>query len=486
MKSIYAAVEKLVGYAQEKLSLPARNALYVRNTVLGILGSDGFESTGAEYAGESVTELLGGLLRASADENLISEEDFERIGDLIMGVLTPAPQEIQERFEALCAEDSQKATDWLYDLSVYSDYVKKEKLDLNPRFERKGLIVTINKAKPEFRDSKKAAMGNSTKSGYPKCTICRENEGYFGRNKRTLRTVSIKLGGEDWFWQFSPYGYFRQHGIAVNTKHTPMHVDEATFYRLMDFVDRFPQWFLGCNAALPRIGGSVLAHDHYQGGGEVLPLQKARVAIAMKHPSYPDAEVAVLDWPGTAVRITAQSRETVASLSEIVRKFWVGYSNAAAGIVAEDADGIHSAVSPTVVKKDGRYEMTLILRNNITSEQYPDGVFHAHPEFHVIKKESIGLIEAQGLFILPGRLEEQMGRLAVALERGEALPADLSEFEMIFGEMKAMRPSFNKEQAEEAVKEELASVCERILGNTAVFATAEETANFMKEAGFVL
>lgn len=485
MKEVLNYVGKLVGYAKQRLELDGRNEFYARNTVLGIIGAESWDDgASVSYAGESITVLLNGLMHACVREGLIAEEDSERIADAVTGALMLSPKEVNERFGGL-APCAKKATDWLYDYAVCSDYVKKEKLDANPRFTAEnGLIVTINRAKPEFRDPKKAASGNSTKGGYPKCTICRENEGFFGRSKRTLRTVSLKLGGEDWFWQFSPYGYFYQHGIAVNSQHIPMHVDKDTFYNLMDFTDLFPHWFIGCNAPLPRIGGSVLAHDHYQGGGEKLPLMGAPVAIALRHKDYPEAEIGVLDWFGTAVRVVSKDRDTVAALSEIVRKGWISYEDKEKFIIPEDKDGVHSAISPTVFKTERGYEMNIILRNNITTEEYPDGVFHAHPEFHIIKKESVGLIEAQGLFILPGRLVEQFKEIKKLLVSGADLPESLEEFRMLFDEMKKMRKSFTPEQAEEAVKRELGDVCERILKNTAVFKTHEETAEFMRRLGF--
>ncbi len=484
MKNVCYYTDLLIGYAKEKLDLDGRDELYVRNTVLDLVGAESYEKTDAVYEGQTCTVLVKGLIESAISAGIMDEDDSARVADGVMGAVSLSPKEVEERFSALYKKDAKEATEWLYTYSVLSDYVKKEKLDANPRFEKRGLIITINLAKPEFRDAKKAASGNSTKGGYPKCTICRDNEGFFGRNKRTLRTVSLKLGGQDWFWQFSPYGYFYQHGIAVNCEHTPMHVDEATFTRLMDFVDMFPHWFIGCNAALPRIGGSVLAHDHYQGGGEVLPLHKAKGAISFRHKNYPNAEICVLDWPGTAIRVTSKDRADITGVCELIRAAWCSYENKALGIIAEDEGGVHSAISPTVVKRDGKYEMTLILRNNVTTEEYPDGVFHAHPEFHVIKKESIGLIEAQGLFILPGRLVEQLGALQEVLVKGENLPDSLSDFALLYNEMTANVKSFTKESAEEAVKEELCSICERILQNTAVFKSFEQTAEFLQGMGF--
>lgn len=485
MREVYCALDRLIAYAHEKLGLSQRNEAYVRNTLLDLVGLESYEETGQTYDGRSVSALLNDLVAACERAGLAVAPD--RLTDGVMGALMLSPEAVEEAFAAHMAISSAEATEWLYSYCVLSDYVKKEKLDANPRFTAEnGLIVTINRAKPEFRDPKKAVSGNSVKGGYPKCTICRTNEGYFGRNKRTLRTVSLELDGERWFWQFSPYGYFHEHGIAVNEKHIPMHVDRSTFVKLMQFVDMFPHYFIGCNAPLPRIGGSVLAHDHFQGGGETLPLHRAPVSVALRHPDFPDLEAGVLDWPGTVVRITGQDAQRIADLAEIVREAWCSYSDAARGIVSEDKDGVHSAVSPTVVRTERGYEMNIILRNNITSERYPDGVFHAHPEFHVIKKESIGLIEAQGLFILPGRLVEELADLEALLVSGGELPERYADYAMIFGELKEMSASFTAETAHEAVKKELASVCHRILENTAVFKTQAETAQFMIEkAGFI-
>ena len=348
-----------------------------------------------------------------------------------------------------------------------------------------GTQVLINLAKPEFKNMKKAAAGNSVAGGYPSCTICHENEGFAGRDKRTLRTVPVTLGGEPWFWQFSPYGYFHQHGICVNTEHTPMHVDRDTFGHLLDFVDRFPGYFLGCNAALPRIGGSVLAHDHYQGGGEHLPMHKAAAWATFHMNGYPDAVVEILDWPGTAVRVVSRNRDAIVEISDMIRLAWQQFDDSAANIASHDADGNRqSAVSPSAIITDRGYEMSLIFRNNAVSSEYPEGVFHAHPEFWPIKQEPIGLIEAQGLFILPGRLVDQLAQLENALAEGQPLPASVSEFTLEWDELTAaLNGNRDRAAIHQAVHEELGSVCERILGNTAVFKTKEQTVAFLAELG---
>ncbi|MGN1103942.1 MAG: hypothetical protein ACI4QI_03615 [Candidatus Coproplasma sp.] len=452
MQDLLKKAEELTAYAEEFLELDPYNANYVKNRVLEIL------------------------------QNCEGEELSEEEADEVYGALSLMPSEVNAKFQSLLKQGGKAATDWFYNYCVHNDYVKKAKLDNNPRFESAGLIVTINKAKPEFRDPKKAKAGNSVDGGFAKCVICRENEGYGARNKRTLRTVDLTLGGQSWFWQYSPYGYFHEHGIAVNCEHIPMHIDEGTFTRLMDFVDMFPHYFIGCNAALPRIGGSVLAHDHYQGGGEILPMHKAKAAYTLKHAKYPDAIIEVVDWPGTVVRVCSHSRRDIVELCEEIRKAWVDFNNPELGIIAEDSEGIHNSISPTVVKTDRGYEMSVILRSNITSEEYPDGVFHAHPEFHTIKKESIGLIEAQGLFILPGRLEAELGEIENIIKSNSPLPPEYAPFKLVYDETKAIYES-EKIDIHEAMKKELGSICSRILENTAVFKDRQLTIKFMQDLG---
>ena len=249
----------------------------------------------------------------------------------------------------------------------------------------------------------------------------------------------------------------------------------------MELGDTFPHYFIGCNAPLPRIGGSVLAHDHYQGGGEILPMHKAKAVYTLKHKDYPDAIIEVVDWQGTVVRVVSKNRRSIEALCGAINEKWVKYDNPALGIIHEDADGIHNAISPTVVKTARGYEMSVILRSNITSEKYPDGVFHAHPEFHVIKKESIGLIEAQGLFILPGRLEEQLGEIEKLVAQGKPLPPEYAEFKLVYDEVKAIGGN-----AHEAMQKELGSICNRILENTAVFKDKKQTIEFLKDLGITL
>ena len=480
MKEFQRSIDKLVSYAQAELGLTRKNADYVRNGIMEMFGT-AFPRTDAQPAG-TIAELLDEFARNAVDAGVFEEYDKERFCDAVMGALSLSPQEIQDAFYAVEKEKGSKAaTDYFYGYCVKNNYVKKAQLDKNLRFESDGLIITVNKAKPEFRDAKKAAAGNAVGGGYPSCTICHENEGFSGRAKRTLRTVDITLGGQKWFWQYSPYGYFYQHGIAVNCAHTPMNIDENTFYNIMDFVDMFPHYFIGCNAALPRIGGSVLAHDHYQGGGEVLPMQRAGIRRRVDCRND-KVSVGILDWSATVVRVSGKSRGDIAAVSEKIRKAWVAYDDKSLGIIAEDKDGLHNSISPTVRKNGDTYDMNIILRSNITSDRYPDGVFHAHPEYHAVKKESIGLIEAQGLFVLPGRLDGELDRICDCVLRGK-LDDGLKDFASVYDETVALWRSGRYKDVHDAARAEIGSVCKCILENIAVFKTDGQTMEFLKAAG---
>lgn len=507
LTEVYASIDALIDYALAHLDLDPRNADWTRNQIFALFHLDSYPgpktTTSAASVSDAVQDIVGSRSQAPSDEKtpdpllaafraaattagLFDPEEGPAYADTIMGILSANPADLDDRFLLIEHRDGgMAAMQWFYDYCVANNYVKRAQLDRNPRFDSHGLTVTINLAKPEFKNMKKAAAGNAVSGGYPKCTICHENEGFAGRNKRTLRTIPATLGDEPWFWQFSPYGYFYQHGICVNDEHTPMHVSRSTFGHLLDFVDRFPGYFLGCNAALPRIGGSVLAHDHYQGGGELLPMHKAAAWATMTLPEYPDATIEILDWPGTAVRVVAKSRDTIIEVCDKIREGWINYSNPELDIICEGEDGKRSAVSPSAIITERGYEMSLIFRNNSVSEELPEGIFHAHPEFWPVKQEPIGLIEAQGLFILPGRLINQLGLIEDALAEGKPLPEEVGEFTLEWDELTAtLNGERDRDAIHAAVQDELGSVCERILGNTAVFKHKELTRDFMEGLGF--
>jgi UDPglucose--hexose-1-phosphate uridylyltransferase len=271
---------------------------------------------------------------------------------------------------------------------------------------------------------------------------------------------------------------------VFNSRHIPIVIDRSAFRKLLEFVEKFPHYFVGSNADLPIVGGSILAHEHFQGGHYEFAMAKAPVEKKLSFRGFEDIDAGIVKWPMSVIRLSSEDAPGIVGLADRILGCWRGYSDEDAFIFARTDGEDHNTITPIARKRGDKYELDLVLRNNITTEEYPDGVFHAHPEFHIIKKESIGLIEAQGLFILPGRLEAQMGELEKLLVSGGELPEELVEFKMIFEEMKAMRETFTAEQAAQAVKDELASVCERILDNTAVFKTHSQTAEFLKLKGF--
>lgn len=487
---VYLAIDELIAYAQNNLLLDEFDTDYARRAVCNILGIDSYAPQ--EIDNEKIEALdrpdllIGALTDVAEGLGIIDAANVPAASDMIMSALSLRPSEINDIFDSL---GGKKATDFLYDYCVKNYYVKRTALERNIRFKsgytRLGLEITINKARPEYADAASAAAGNKPAGGYPECSICAENEGFAGTGKCALRKVDIELGGENWFWQYSPYGYIGKHGIAVSAEHKPMCVDENTVIRLMDFVDQFPHFFIGCNAALPGVGGSVLSHEHFQGGEEMLPIHRASGKIKLTYPKYPLADVEVLDWYASVIRVTSQSRQVLREIEEDIRKGWEAYSDEKRGIVAEDGEGKHNAVSLTMRKiSNGRYALDITLRSNVKSKKYPDGVFHTHPEFSALKKEANGLLEAQGYFILPGRIEEQMKTLNDCLVNKQPLPDDMKDFALIYNEIiKENGTEMSKVDAGIYIKEEFGSVCERILGNIAVFKTPEETAEFLVGLG---
>lgn len=488
LSRVYEAFDSLLFFASERLELPPANHIWVRNQILGLFNLDSYAPSAVEAPSDtSGTELMDELASALIQAGLATAEQMPSLSDQILGIVSLDPARLQQRFASIAeAESSTAAMTWLYDYSVATNYVRKADLDRNPRFSSGDLIITINLAKPEFRTAASAQSGNSVSGGYPQCTICRDNEGFAGRVKFTLRTVPLTLDGEDWFWQFSPYGYFNEHGIAVNCEHRPMHVDERTFAKLMDFVDLYPEYFLGCNAALPRAGGSVLGHDHFQGGRGPLPMQVARAWQTFDSATCDDALIEVLDWHNTAIRIVSPNRAAIETIAQTINTGWRAYRNEALGIIPGIGNEHFHAISPTAIKTERGYELSIILRSNITSAEYPEGVFHAHPEFFAIKQESIGLIEAQGLFILPARLVSQLGEIKELLISGGALTDELAEFDLVFDELRQRLGSAPSPDAvDQAIVDELGSVCQRILANTAVFKDRQHTVEFLESLGLI-
>lgn len=493
------AIESLLYYAQAHLLLDDLDVIWARNMILDELHKSDYTQYEVDYealdALDRPDSVIEPIVNYAVENGVITDENREYFAARIMNIVCKRPAEVTDLFADLHAKSAAKAFDWLYDYGIKSDYIHLTKIGNNRHWEAKAtkgkIEVTVNTSRPEknLKDIK-AALDKKSDSNYPPCNICKENEGYaYGSQiRQTLRTVPIVLGGEDWFWQFSPYSYFNQHGIAVNGEHTPMKVDGDTITKLFDFIDFMPGYFIGCNAALPGIGGSILTHDHFQGGAKMMPMHKAADKYKLKSAEYPYIEISVIDWYNSALRLACSNREKLIEFATKINDAWADYSDENVGIIAKSGDTRHNGITPIVRKAADKYVVEIILRNNRADDEHPEGIFHAHREFHNIKSESIGLIEAMGLFILPGRLDRQLAEVEKYLTKevkysAAKLTDDMKIHQPMIEKLlkEAGSAKLSEVEARLNVKDEINRVCECILDNTAVFKKdAEGEAAFEK------
>ncbi len=485
-------VEELLVYAERFLSAEPEDKNYLRNRLLAALRLTAAAEVTPDTAwvnALTVPDALTEKLRAYALEAGLCEDGYEAIfATEVMGLLTPAPSAINRRFRELREKEGvDKAVAWFYDLCIANDYIQKTAIARNLGWTYADgdniLEITINLSKPEKNNKDIAKLLKQTKKeAYPACLLCGENEGYQGTlthpARANLRTLSLTMGGEAWFVQYSPYAYYDEHCIAISRSHSPMKVDATTPDKLLDFVDAFPSYFIGSNAALPIVGGSILNHEHYQGGGYRMPMHRAPIAKAYKTKKYPGVSLGRLDWYNSALRLESTDRRALAALTADIIEAWATYDNPACGIFSHTGDTPHNTLSPIARREGDRYIMDIILRNNRTDETYPDGIFHAHPEYHNIKREGIGLIEAMGRFILPGRLKTQVAEIAELLAGktpyDPAAIADPSHplslhASMIAALMAEQKAPLTLEAATARLTDHINRVCASILDNTAVF-----------------
>lgn len=462
-------ISKLLYYSVSKFDSEKRNLTLLKNRLIDFFNCGEMTECliDKEVTAEEIQQDVAVYLKSNG---VYSVHEYNAVIDKLMDIISLMPSTVEKKFERLFKyEGSSVATNWLYQYSVDNLSVKESILNDNPRFVSNGLNITINKARPEYRNAEQAKKGAQIAGGYPQCIICKEAEGFGFLNKRALRMISLKLNGENYYWQYSPYGYFREHGIVVSDKHMPMHVDRNTYYKLMDFVDLFPHYFIGCNAALPGIGGSILAHDHFQGGRMVLPLHKAEITEKIHVDKYSNVEIGIVDWPCNVVRLIGKEKNVLAEIAYKIQSTWERYSNCILNIVASDNNGQHNAVSPTVIKSNDNYEINIVLRSNLTDSKHPDGIFHTEPKYQIIKKESIGLLEAQGFFVLPGRLDTQLREIEECVKNGILIDS-LYEYKYIFDELlelKEFRKQFSS--IHNIIEYEIGVVCKKILSSIAVF-----------------
>ena len=426
-------IDSLISYAMNTgLAMP-EDHMVLQNRLLEALGKDEYIPSHEEQI-EDLEQILKGLLdyacaNGLCEDNITARDLFDT---KLMGLLTPMPREVIRTFREKFADSAEAATDYYYKLSCDSDYIRRYRIAKDMRWKYASdygdLDITINLSKPE-KDPKAIALAKSMpQSGYPKCQLCAENEGYAGRMDHPARgnhrMIPMTVCGEQWMLQYSPYVYYNEHCIALNAAHVPMKIDRSCFDKLLDIVTRFPHYFVGSNADLPIVGGSILAHEHFQGGRCLFPMEAAPVEQEVTIPGFEDVKTGIVKWPMSVLRLTGPDKERIAQLAEKILAAWRGYTDEAAFIFAE-TDGVpHNTITPIARRRGADYEMDLVLRNNITTEEYPLGVYHPHAELHHIKKENIGLIEVMGRAVLPARLKEELALVAELLENGGDLTAD--------------------------------------------------------------
>ena len=405
----------------------------------------------------------------------------------IMGLLTPPPSVVERKFFDLYREDPKKATDWYYTFSQDTDYIRRYRIEKDMKWTAEteyGLLdITINLSKPE-KDPKAIAAARLAKaSSYPKCLLCRENVGYAGRvnhpARQNHRIIPANVAGGGWFMQYSPYVYYNEHCIVFNGEHVPMKIDRSAFRKLFDFVSEFPHYFIGSNADLPIVGGSILSHEHFQGGGYEFAMAKAGIEKALVFKGYEDVTAGIVKWPMSVIRISSEDDERLVDLADKILTFWRGYTDEEAFIYASTDGEPHNTITPIARKRGDKFELDLVLRNNITTGEHPLGVYHPHSELHHIKKENIGLIEVMGLAVLPARLRTEMQDLNAAIRQGADIRADetLEKHADWVDELKVKYPDLaakSEEELAEVLQKEIGIVFAKVLEHAGVYKRTDE------------
>ena len=419
---IYDSIKKLVQYGIEKDLITQEDANYTINRLLEILDLDEYIEPEQNYENINLETTLMEILDYSVEKGLIDDTIINRdlFDTKLMSVLVPPPHEVIEEFKKLYLQSPERSTDWYYKFSQDTDYIRRYRITKDIRWQTEteygNLDLSINLSKPE-KDPKDIAAAKSAKQkGYPKCMLCPENVGYAGRlnhpARQNHRIIPLQIGGESWYFQYSPYVYYNEHCIVLNSKHTPMVINKSTFKKLFDFIKIFPHYFVGSNADLPIVGGSILSHDHFQGGHFEFAMERAEIEKYFTIKGFEDIETGILKWPMSVIRIRHKNTERLVEFAAYILNKWRNYNDKDVFIFSETNGEPHNTITPIARKKDNVYELDLVLRNNITTDEYPLGVYHPHKELHHIKKENIGLIEVMGLAVLPSRLEKELKETA--------------------------------------------------------------------------
>jgi len=490
--TVSSAIKTLVKYGIKEGLLDSLDEIWAINRVLEVLELDAIEGDAEICGNASLEELLKVLLDYACEKGICEDSVVYRdlLDTKIMGAICPRPSEVIKKFNELYEESPEKATNFYYHISRKSDYIREYRIKNDLKWvtptEYGDIDITINLSKPEKDPKAIAAALKMKQSSYPLCMLCPENEGYAGRvnhpARQNHRVIPLELENENWCLQYSPYVYYNEHCIVFSADHTPMKISEKGFRRLFAFVKKFPHYFVGSNADLPIVGGSVLTHDHFQGGNYEFAMAKAPIETKVTFKGYEDIEAGIVKWPMSVLRLIGDDTDKICELSGKILAKWRGYTDEAAFIFAETDGTPHNTITPIARFRNGKFEIDLVLRNNITTEKYPDGVYHPHPRHHHIKKENIGLIEVMGLAVLPSRLKAEIAILKDAIVNGKDITADeaIAKHAEWVEEIKKNN-TITEESCEKVLQDEIGKVFADILGQCGVYARTEEgKAQFLK------
>ena len=487
------AISRLAAYALQTGLIQENEYTWAVNTILDTLKLDSYTDPGQDWGELELAPILEELLDDAYARGVLTENSVvyrDLFDSELMGRLTPRPAQVIEKFQNLYHDDPKAATDWYYKFSQDTNYIRRDRIARDMQWkaptEYGDLDITINLSKPEKDPKAIAAAKNLPASAYPRCQLCAENEGYAGRvnhpARQNHRIVPITINGSPWFLQYSPYVYYNEHCICLNSEHVPMKIDRACFAKLLDFVRQFPHYFVGSNADLPIVGGSILAHDHFQGGHYTFAMEEAPVETPFTFPGFEDVETGIVKWPMSVVRISSENSDRLIDLADKILLAWRGYTDERAFIFAETDGEPHNTITPIARRRGDKYELDLVLRNNITTQENPLGVYHPHAELHHIKKENIGLIEVMGLAVLPARLKEELAAVADCLASGGDLRGnELTAKHADWAEDFAKNYAITKDNALDIVQKETGLVFAQVLEHAGVYKrTPEGKAAFLR------
>lgn len=478
---VYEAIKKLVTYGMETGLISEEEKIYSTNLILDVLKLDDYEEPEENYEKVELEPVLKELLDCAVEKGLIEDSVVYRdlFDTRLMNCLVPRPSQVIKTFKEKYAASPEEATNYYYKLSRDSDYIRRYRVCKDMKWVTKteygDIDITINLSKPEKDPKAIAAAKLAKQSGYPKCQLCRENEGYAGRTnhpaRENHRIIPITINGGQWGFQYSPYVYYNEHCIVFNGQHVPMKVERATFVKLFDFIKLFPHYFIGSNADLPIVGGSILSHDHFQGGNYEFAMAKAPVEREFTVKGYEDVKAGIVKWPLSVIRLSCTDEKRIIDLADHILKAWRGYTDEEAYVFAETDGEPHNTITPIARKRGDMYELDLALRNNITTPECPFGLYHPHNELHHIKKENIGLIEVMGLAVLPSRLKEEMEILSDYIVDGKDIRSNekIEKHADWVDEFRPKYPVINAENVDAVIKEEIGIVFKKVLEDAGVF-----------------